>query len=87
MGKKMIQKQIPNTDSIKELARFWDENDITNFEDLLEEVNEPIFAKGKDIKVHLLQEEFESLEKLARQKGLKHNDLIREWVLEKLNAA
>ena len=37
------------TDSIKELARFWDKHDITDFEDLLEEVTDPVFSKGKEI--------------------------------------
>ena len=87
MGKAMIKKQMPKTDSINELARFWDKHDITDFEDLLEEVTEPVFRKGKDIQLHLEQDEMQSLEKLARQKGLKNNELIREWVLEKLHAA
>ena len=83
----MIKQALPRTDSINELARFWDKHDITDFEDLLEEVTEPVFSKGKAIHVHLKQDEFESLEKVARQKGLKNDDLIREWILEKLHAA
>ncbi|HLG15697.1 MAG TPA: hypothetical protein VJH03_14520 [Blastocatellia bacterium] len=34
---------IPNTDSIEELARFWDTHDLAHFEDELEEVTEPVF--------------------------------------------
>ena len=83
----MIKQTLPRTDSINELARFWDKHDITDFEDLLEEVTEPVFSKGKEIHLHLKQDEFESLEKLARQKGLNNDDLIREWILEKLHAA
>jgi hypothetical protein len=83
----MIKQTLPRTDSINELARFWDKHDITDFEDLLQEVAEPVFSKGKEIHVHLKQDEFESLEKVARQKGLKNDDLIREWILEKLHAA
>jgi predicted DNA binding CopG/RHH family protein len=83
----MIKQKLPKTDSISELARFWDKHDITDFEDLLEEVTEPVFSKGKDIQVHLKQDEIESLEKLARQRGLKNNELIREWILEKLHTA
>ena len=83
----MIKQKLPKTDSISELAHFWDKHDITDFEDLLEEVTEPVFSKDKDIQVHLGQDEIQSLEKLARQKGLKNNELIREWILEKLHAA
>ena len=32
--------KIPHTDSIAELARFWDTHDLTDFEDELEEVPE-----------------------------------------------
>ena len=83
----MIKQKLPRTDSISELARFWDKHDITDFENLLEEVTEPVFSKAKNIQLHLEQDEINSLEKLARQRGLKNNDLIREWVLEKLHVA
>ncbi len=83
----MIKQQLPKTDSITELAHFWDKHDITDFEDFLEEITEPVFSRGKDIQVYLEPDEFESLEKLAHQRGLKNNDLIREWILEKLHAA
>lgn len=83
----MIKQKLPKTDSISELARFWDKHDITDFEDLLEEVTEPVFSKGKDIQVHLKQDEIAALEKLAHQRGLKNNELIREWILEKLHTA
>jgi len=83
----MIKQKLPETDSISELACFLDKHDITEFEDLLEEVTEPVFSKGKDIQVHLEKDEIESIEKLARQKGFKKNELICEWILEKLRAA
>lgn len=83
----MTKRELPKIDSISELAYFWDKHDITDFEDLLEEVTEPVFSKGKDIQVHLEQDEMQSLEKLAHQRGLKNNELIREWILEKLHAA
>ena len=39
-------KIIPKTDSIQELAHFWDTHDLTDFEDELEEVSEPVFELG-----------------------------------------
>ena len=83
----MIKNKLPETDSIRELAHFWDHHEITDFEDMLEEVPEPVFERGKEINIHLRPDEFESIEKLARQRGSKKNDLIREWIVEKLNAA
>lgn len=47
MGKPMNIADIPQTDSIQELARFWDTHDLTGFEDLLEEVSEPVFERRR----------------------------------------
>ena len=41
----MSTKKIPQFDSIQEMAHFWDTHDLTDFEDELEEVNEPIFVR------------------------------------------
>jgi hypothetical protein len=41
----MKQKvRLPKTDSIDELAQFWDTHDLTDFEDQLEVVTEPVFV-------------------------------------------
>jgi hypothetical protein len=37
--------KIPDTDSIRELAEFWDTHDVTDFDDQLEEVAEPVFVR------------------------------------------
>ncbi len=83
----MTKNELPNTDSIKELASFWDEHDITDFDDSFEEVKGRVFNKGREINIHLNQDEFESIEKLAHQNGLDKDALIRKWIVEKLNAA
>jgi hypothetical protein len=38
--------KIPKIDSIEELAKFWDAHDVTDFEDELEEVREPVSDRG-----------------------------------------
>ena len=43
----MKKPKLPKTDSIQELARFWDAHDLTDFEDELEEVKEPVFVRDK----------------------------------------
>ena len=40
-----ILEGLPKTDSIEELARFWDTHDLTEFESELEEVEEPVFER------------------------------------------
>ena len=39
MEKAMKARKIPSTDSIDELARFWDTHQLTQFDDELEEVS------------------------------------------------
>ena len=41
----MKPDNLPSTDSIQELAKFWDTQDVTDFEDDLEEVREPVFER------------------------------------------
>ena len=55
----MNRKNIPKTDSIQELAHFWDTHDLTDFEDELEEVNEPIFELETKPLIPLEPEELE----------------------------
>jgi predicted DNA binding CopG/RHH family protein len=84
MGKPMNIADMPHTDSIQELARFWDTHDLTDFEDELEEVSEPIFERKAVVNIQLEPHEIEALNEIARAKGVGSADLIREWVLEKI---
>jgi hypothetical protein len=47
MEKPMKKSRLPRTDSIQELARFWDTHDVTDFEEELEEVTEPVFVRHR----------------------------------------
>lgn len=40
--------RLPRTDSIRELASFWDSHDLTDFEDQLEVVAEPVFERKRE---------------------------------------
>jgi hypothetical protein len=82
MGKSM--NDIPHIDSIQELVRFWDTHDLTDFDDQLEEVTEPVFEREAVVKVQLGPEEIEILNEIARARGVGSAELIREWVREKL---
>lgn len=85
----MKTQHLPDTDSIDELARFWDENDLTDFEDELEVVEEPVFVrKGKTtLQLHLSLHELERLNQIAHAREIESDLLVHEWVLEKLQAA
>jgi hypothetical protein len=64
-----MKKQLPHTDSISELADFWDKHDLTDFEGELEVVRECVFEQGTSVNVHLEAGEFERIERDARSKG------------------
>ena len=83
----MKKEKIPQTDSIKEIADFWDTHDITNYANELEEVHEQIFDNSKEVSIKLDSNEIDEIEKLAKGRGISNADLIHEWVREKLKAA
>ncbi len=83
------RQRIPQIDSIHELAEFWDTHDVTDFEDQLEEMTEPVFVRSGEatIRLPLPLQAWEDLRKLASDKGTTDVALAQEWVLEKLKAA
>ncbi len=84
MGRPMKKPKLPKTDSIQKLAEFWDTHDLTDFEDELEEVAEPVFVRETAVKVPLGSREAEAVEQMARAKGVSREELIRSWVLQKI---
>jgi hypothetical protein len=80
----MKTRKLPKVASIQKLAKFWDNRDLTDFEEELEEVAEPVFARGTRIVVQLQANEAKSLETIARSKGVTQHELARQWVLQKL---
>ena len=80
--------KIPQTDSVAELARFWDTHDVTEFEDELEEVKAPVFERESEnvLRVTLPSSEAAALHRAAESRGVRDTELVREWVGEKLHA-
>ena len=83
----MKTQKLPQTDSIEALAKFWDTHDLTDFEDQLTEVTEPVFERQPEtvMRLHLQPREAEIVKRIAESKGMEQEALIREWVLEKLH--
>ena len=79
----MNNARVPRTDSIQELAHFWDTHDLSDFEDDLEEVSGPVFERAPILKISLLPDEVEAVKQVAKSRGISYSDLIREWVHEK----
>lgn len=73
----MNRKNIPKTDSIQELAHFWDTHDLTDFEDEL----------GTQLLIPLEPRELEALSALAKSRDTSPVNLIREWLIERLETS
>jgi hypothetical protein len=87
MERKMKSSKLPTTDSIEELARFWDSHEITEFEGQLEEVTEPVFEHGRErMTLRLEPAEARAVEEIAKARGVEQAELLREWVVEKLGS-
>ncbi len=76
--------KLPTTDSIQELAAFWQRHDVTDFEDELEEVAQPVFQRAHVVGVPLTQAEHQAIRDFAVGRGLDEASLIHEWVKERL---
>jgi len=63
--------KIPEFKTIEDMARFWDNHDITDFEDQL-------------IDVKLDSEQYEKLKKIADQKKLNTISLVNQWVTKQI---
>ena len=80
----MNSQRLPKSDSIHELAAFWDTHDLADFEDQLEEVANPVFDRENRVTVRLQSDEAEALRAMAQARGLAESDLVHQWVLERL---
>jgi predicted DNA binding CopG/RHH family protein len=83
MEEQMSAKKLLETDSIQELAQFWDTHDLTDFEEELEEISEPVFERETVVRIHLSSKEAEAVKRIAKSKGMDFADLIREWIVER----
>lgn len=84
----MSRQKIPQSDSIQELAAFWDTHDLTEFEDQLEVVGGTVFEHQAElVAVPLQPMEIEAVKRIADSKGIGCDALIREWVIEKLHTS
>lgn len=83
----MKRTNIPQTDSIQELAHFWDTHDLTDFENELEEVGGPVFERQIVIPVRLEPEASELVKELAKSRGISDVKLIQEWITERIEAS
>jgi len=83
----MKKDKIPDTDSIKELAHFWDTHDLTDYEDEMQEVTDLLVERplGVVLRIRLDPQEAQVVETLAKAKGKDELALVRDWVLQRIH--
>jgi hypothetical protein len=79
-------QELPTTDSIHDLTAFWNSHDLTDYEEELEEVSEPVFVREGALEIPLQASEAEALDHIAKSKGVSKEMLVREWVRQKLKS-
>lgn len=82
-----MKENLPTTDSIQELAAFWQRHDITDFEEELGEVLEPVFQRPRVVRVPLTEAEHRAVQDAAAARGLDESRLLHEWVRDRLRQA
>ncbi|WP_206811089.1 CopG family antitoxin [Paradesulfitobacterium ferrireducens] len=90
-----MTKKVPIFNTEEEEALFWDEHDSTEFiEDfepleieLSKELEDEILSKRelkKPVTLRLEPSQIDAVKKIAGQKGLPYQTLIRLWITEKI---
>jgi predicted DNA binding CopG/RHH family protein len=87
MEEPMSTEHLPKTDSIEELAKFWDSHDLIDFDDQLEEVSEPVFERDTTFTVHLDSDKADAVRQMADSQGFPPSKLIQLWVDEKIDSS
>ena len=82
-----MMPKMPKTDSIQELATFWQRHDLTDFDHELEEVPGPVFQRAHIIGVLLTGDEHQAVRDAAASRGMDEAALIHEWVKERIHHA
>ena len=83
---KMTRDPLPETfDTFEEMAKFWDEHDITDYTEYLTLVEATIAAHPRHEYVIMLSDSLNALlHKVQQAEGVSLNTLVNLWVQEKL---
>ena len=80
----MKKVRIPRTDSIKELAKFFETHDSTEISDEVHEVSGPIAIPRNSIFVQLEPGQAAAVKKLAKSQDISDEQLVRQWILQNI---
>jgi hypothetical protein len=86
MDEMKTRDPIPEFETLDEIADFWDTHSTANYEDLTHEVQfEVRLGQTNEIQpIVLLPELSETLQTLARTRGISVETLVNVWLTEKV---
>jgi len=78
------KEKLPKFESVDEEVEFWENHDVTDFLDELEDLDDVEYRQGKDrvVSLRLPQEFVDKLKVYARSQEIPYTTLIRRWVIE-----
>lgn len=76
----MKKVRIPRTDSIEELAKFFETHDTTEIEDEVHEVTGPICLPRNSILIQLEPRQAAAIKRLAKAEGISEEQLVQRWI-------
>ncbi len=82
------QSRIPDFRTREEEAEFWDTHDLSDYWDELMPTNvlvSPTLTSEHLVTVRLTKEDWEGLDRVAREQGIFPNEVIRDWVKDRLH--
>jgi predicted DNA binding CopG/RHH family protein len=77
-------EKLPGFESVDEEVEFWENHDVTDFLDELEDLDDVEYKQGKDrvVSVRLPQELVDKLKAYAKSQEIPHTTLVRRWIID-----
>ena len=81
----MAKKRIPHFETDEEAAEFWDTHSVADYLDELEPVQDVTFGRirMKQVCLRLLPDQVDHLKRIAVQKGIPYQTMLRMWITER----
>jgi len=83
----MEKMKIPEFQALEEMANFWDTHDVTDFENEMQEVHEPIFdgMNNNIISLALTSDYYAKLKNIAELRKLNIISLVNKWIVDNID--
>jgi predicted DNA binding CopG/RHH family protein len=77
-------EKLPKFESVDEEVEFWENHDVTDFLDELEDLDGVEYKQGKDrvVSVRLPQGLVDKLKAYAKSQDIPYTTLIRRWIID-----